>query len=50
MKKWYVEPELEIERFLFEDIITSSGLENDNTGAPDGEYGEEDEVIPGLNP
>lgn len=48
MRKLYEEPQLEIERFVFEDIITASGLGGDDNGSGDGDFSGEDQVIPGL--
>ena len=35
MKKSYEKPEIEIEEFAVEDIITTSGLVNGGAGTPD---------------
>lgn len=48
MKKLYEEPQFDIERFAFQDIITASGLGGEDNGSGDGDFSGDDQVIPGL--
>ena len=43
MKKFYNSPDIEVERFVFEDILTVSGGLGYGNGGSDKEMGEDDE-------